>query len=81
MTHAAVKAYRSAEVVIEVAKNAQARIKAARDKAAAKRSELYAAMVEAARSGTPQVETIRITGYSRERVRSILRDGGIEADR
>lgn len=43
-----------------------------------KRQRLYDLMVEASRAGIPQTELIRITGYTRERVRQILRAGGIE---
>ena len=43
-----------------------------------RRAHLYATMVEAALSGTQQTDIIRITGYTRERVRQILRAGGID---
>lgn len=43
-----------------------------------RRQHLYDLMVQAARTGTPQTEIIRITGYTRERVRQILRAGGID---
>jgi len=41
------------------------------------RSTLAEAIVEAGQADMPQVEIIRITGYSREHVRRILREGGI----
>lgn len=45
------------------------------------RQELADAIVEAAQSdGMRQVDIMKITGYSRERVRQILRAGGVEAD-
>ncbi|GAA1028033.1 hypothetical protein GCM10009557_11590 [Virgisporangium ochraceum] len=78
---AAARAYREAEKGIESAKAAaEARIRAAREKAEACRTDLHAAMVDAARAGMAQKEIIEVTGYSRERVRSILRAGGIEPD-
>lgn len=43
-----------------------------------RRSKLAEAMVNAARDGVRQIDIIRITGYARERVRQILREGGIE---
>jgi hypothetical protein len=36
--------------------------------------------VEAARDGMRQVDIVRKTGYTRERVRQICRAAGIEAD-
>jgi hypothetical protein len=45
-----------------------------------RRAELAEAIVAEARKGTRQVDLIRITGLSRERVRQILRAGGIEPD-
>jgi hypothetical protein len=77
----AVKAYRAAEAGIDTAKRQAAeRIRAAREKADQKRTELHEAIVGAALAGMAQVEIIRITGYSRERVRMILRAGGVEAE-
>ena len=77
----AVKAYRASLAGIETAKRAaEQRVRAARDKAEADRVKLAEAMVQAAREGTRQVDIIRITGYSREQVRTILRAGGVEPD-
>lgn len=77
----AVKAYRAAETAVVRAESAaERRIREARDERAAARDRLHAAMVEAARGGMRQVEIIRITGYSRDRVRTILRAGGIEPE-
>lgn len=75
----AAKAYRDADVAVERAKNAAAaRIEAARQARTAARERLHAAMVEAAIDGMRQVDIIRISGYSRDRVRTILRAGGVE---
>ncbi|OLB78815.1 MAG: hypothetical protein AUI14_12110 [Actinobacteria bacterium 13_2_20CM_2_71_6] len=78
---AAAKAYRAAEVAVQRAEEtATARLKAARDARAEARHRLAEAIVDAAREGTRQVDIIRITGYSRERVRTILRAAGVEPD-
>lgn len=77
----AAKAYRAAQAALDAAKTAaEVRIKAARDKAVQARTRLADAIVAEAQAGTPQVEIIRASGYSRERVRTILRDGGVEPD-
>jgi len=39
------------------------------------------AMIEAAQDGVKQTEIIKVSGYSREHVRTILRAGGVESDR
>ena len=44
------------------------------------RGSLAAAIVEAAEAKMPQTEIIQITGYSREHVRRILREGGVPGD-
>lgn len=62
----------------ERARQIKAAAKAKVDKA---RADLHAAMVEEYLAGRArQVDLIRQTGYSRERVRQILRAGGVEAD-
>ena len=77
----AAKAHRAALAGLTTAQEtAAARINAAREQVAATRAELAEAIVAEALAGTPQVEIIRRTGYSRERVRTILREGGVEAD-
>lgn len=77
----AVKAHRAAQNAVTVAQEAaQARVRAAREREAAARLALAAAMVESARDGMRQIDIIKITGYSRERVRSILRAGGVDPD-
>lgn len=42
------------------------------------RSALAEAIIEASQARLPQAEIIKITGYSREHVRRILRSGGVE---
>ena len=51
------------------------RAKAALD---AVRPRLAAAIVAAARSGVRQSEIVKTTGYTRERVRQICREAGVE---
>lgn len=73
----AVKAYRAAVTAHETAKQ---RVQAAKDKTDQARRDLASAIVREAKAGTMQVDIIRRTGYSRERVRTILREGGVEAE-
>lgn len=51
---------------------------AARASFGAARDRLAAAIVEAAKSGTRQSHIVRVTGYTRERVRQICRQAGVE---
>lgn len=44
------------------------------------RPRLAAAIVAATKAGVRQTEIVRVTGYTRERVRQILRAGGVEPD-
>lgn len=44
------------------------------------RGTLSEAIVEAAKAKMPQTEIIKITGYSREHVRRILREGGVTGE-
>ncbi len=77
----AVKAYRAAERAVERAEAAaEARVKAAKDARTAARLELAAAIVEARKAGVRPIDLQEQTGYSRERIRTILREGGVEAD-
>lgn len=77
----AAKAYRSADAALNRAKEqAAARVATAREARDRAREQLHAAIVAEALAGTPQVEIIRRTGYSRDRVRVILREGGVAAD-
>lgn len=77
----AVAKYRAADVAIQRAQEAaKARVQAARDAKTRARVELAEAIVEAARKGMRQVDIVRVTGYTRERVRQILREHGVEAE-
>lgn len=77
----AVKAFRSAERALARAEaDAEARVKAAREQRTEARLRLAAAIVEARRAGVRPIDLEKVTGYSRERVRTILREGGVEAD-
>ncbi|MDG4819807.1 hypothetical protein O7628_30355 [Micromonospora sp. WMMD956] len=77
---AAVRAYEEARAAMTGAQAEADRIVAeARGNIATARSRLAGAIVEAARSGMRQVDIVRATGYTRERVRQILRAGGVEA--
>ena len=79
---AAVQDYRRALSAIDTTKRAAAkRVKDARDRAEAARLALAAAMVEAARDGVRPVELVRRTGYTKERVRQILRGSAGAAKR
>ncbi|MGW0507338.1 hypothetical protein [Micromonospora sp. NPDC003241] len=51
-----------------------------REKVTETRDQLAAAIVAAARDGMRQVDIVRITGYTRERVRQILRAHGYTPD-
>lgn len=73
----AVKAYRAAVNAHDAAKQ---RVQAAKDKAELARKALAEAIVREALAGTKQVEIIKRSGYSRERVRTILREGGVEPE-
>lgn len=76
---AAVRDYRRALTAVDTAQRAaKRRVDAARELAAAARTALHAAMVEAAKAGVRPVEIEHRTGYTKERVRQILRAGGVE---
>ncbi|MEV4543835.1 MULTISPECIES: hypothetical protein [Micromonospora] len=51
-----------------------------REKVTEARDQLAAAIVEAARDGMRQIDIVRVTGYTRERVRQILRAHGVTPD-
>jgi len=83
---AAIRALRRAEEELpraeqraeERAREIKAAARAKVDKA---RADLHAAMVEKYLAGEArQIDLIRETGYSRERVRQILRAAGVEPD-
>ncbi|MGH3375955.1 MAG: hypothetical protein ACRDP6_14550 [Actinoallomurus sp.] len=42
------------------------------------RAKLQEEIVKAARSGTRQAQIVKVSGYTRERVRQICREAGIE---
>jgi hypothetical protein len=76
-----VKAYRRAESAVpSVERAAAAKVKAAREARTTARLALAEGIVEAWHAGTSQAEIARITGYSREQVRRILRAHGVEPD-
>lgn len=77
----AARDFRRAVSGVDAAKRAaQRRIEAARARADAAREVLHGAMVAAARDGMRPTEIIRRSGYTAERVRQVLRAGGIEPD-
>lgn len=63
--------------VPEARTQARALVQAAVAKVDKTRAALAEAIVQAGRDGMAQVEIIRLSGYTRERVRSILRAGGV----
>ncbi len=82
---AATRTYRSALAAVDTTRSqAQAeaakKIEQAKARADAARRALAAAIVQAAVDGTRQRDIVKATGYSRERVRTILREGGVEPD-
>lgn len=75
---AALEAYRAALAQIpEAEAQAKALVREARERAEKRRADLASAMVAEAKRGTPQVDIIRRTGYSRDWVRRVLRAGGL----
>jgi predicted transcriptional regulator len=78
---AAIAAYQQARDAVPAAQEDARRLVAdARSEADRARQRLAAAIVSAARRGMRQKEIVARTGYTRETVRRILREGGIEAD-
>jgi len=71
----ATKAYRAAQAAVADAKR---RIHAAQDRLTKARQNLAEAVVAEARSGTRQRDIVAVTGLSRERVRQICRDAGLD---
>jgi F0F1-type ATP synthase membrane subunit b/b' len=77
----AARAYQQARAAMASAQaEAERIVTEARGEIAAARSRLAEAIVAAARDGMRQVDIVRATGYTRERVRQILRANGVEAD-
>ncbi|AXH88820.1 hypothetical protein DVH21_02125 [Micromonospora aurantiaca] len=74
---AAARDYQRAVSGIETAPSGTWRRPGSADEA---RATLHAAMVQAALAGVRPVEIERRTGYTKERVRQILRAGGVEPD-
>ncbi len=78
---AAVRAYEEARAAVEGAQaEADRLVSDARNEVVEARSRLADAIVHAARGGMRQVDIVRVTGYTRERIRQILRAGGVEPD-
>ena len=73
---AAARKLRAAEAGVTRAQERAARIVAdARDKVEQARTELADAIRDADQAGVRQVDIVAATGYSRERVRQIVREG------
>jgi hypothetical protein len=72
---AAARAYAEAQQSVVDAQDALAD---ARAQVPVARERLAAAIVAASVAGTRQVDVMRVTGYSRESVRRILRAAGVE---
>ena len=73
---AATRKLRAAEAGITRAQERAAKIVAdARDRVDQARTELADAIRDADQSGVRQVDIVAVTGYSRERVRQIVREG------
>jgi acyl-CoA reductase-like NAD-dependent aldehyde dehydrogenase len=78
---AATAALRAARDEVDGAQDrAAAMVAEARAEVERKRSDLATAIVDAAKRGVRQREIVRVTGYSRERVRQICRAAGLESD-
>ncbi|MEV1321442.1 hypothetical protein PSN13_01359 [Micromonospora saelicesensis] len=79
---AAVRAYEVARSAVTDAQEEEAAriVAAAKPGVVAARKRLPDAIVAAARNGSRQVDIVPATGYTRERVRQILRANGVEAD-
>lgn len=73
----AVAAFHAAQASVAAAEERAAQ---ERGKLADARTELAAAIVAEAQGGMRQRDIVKITGYSRERVRQILRAGGVEPE-
>ncbi len=73
---AAVRKLRAAQAGVPRAEERAARlISEARARVDAARAELAEAIRAEAAAGTRQVDIVAVTGYSRERIRQIIRDG------
>jgi hypothetical protein len=73
----AAKAYRDAQARLA---EARAQVGIARNTFEEARETLAEAIVAAYHAGMRQIEIVRVTGYTRETVRVILRTAGVEPD-
>jgi multidrug resistance efflux pump len=71
----AANAFRQAQAALIDARAQVGEIRAEVERA---RADLADAIVEAARSGVRQVEIVKRSGYTRERIRQLCRAAGIE---
>lgn len=74
----AARAYADAQQAVA---DAQAEVVRLRDAVPVARQHLADAIVSATLGGMRQSEVVRLSGYSREQVRRILRAAGVESDR
>jgi hypothetical protein len=74
------EAARAHQQALSALASARQRMIDARERADGTRRQLVEAIVSAARAGVMQKDIIRLSGYSREGVRRVLRAAGIEAD-
>lgn len=70
---------RSVTSEVSALEQAATRYKNATSEVDRARAELQSEIVKAAQAGVRQAEIVRTTGYTRERVRQICREAGIEA--
>jgi multidrug resistance efflux pump len=78
---AAVRAFQEAQAAVPGAQEAARQLVAdARARVEQARGELAGAIVRAARAGVRQRDIVTATGYTRETVRRICREAGIEPD-
>jgi hypothetical protein len=76
----AVARHRRAVEAIDTAREAAAaKVQQAKDRAERERLALADAIVAATLAGRRQRDIVEVTGYTRERVRQILRAAGVEA--
>ncbi|MCW2641095.1 MAG: hypothetical protein JWP76_3401 [Dactylosporangium sp.] len=71
----AANAFRQAQAALI---DARAQVGEIRDEVERTRADLADAIVEAARAGVRQVEIVKRSGYTRERIRQLCRAAGVE---
>ena len=71
----AAKRFREAQAALVDARN---KVGTARDTTDEARVELAEAIIEAAKAGMRQTEIVRVSGYTRERIRQICRAAGVD---